>query len=312
MPGVTIQRAKEVASLYDGSNIREIAEQLGIKENSVERYLRAAKVGQKRISKGVRAPKILLVDIETAPSLVLVWGLRHNDYIPHDHVVDEGFIISWAAKWLNDSKMMSDVVTSEEALACNDKRIIKGIWELVNEAHIVVGQNVQRFDCRWVNARFIVHGMGPPLPYQIIDTLKVTQREFKFLSHKLDYLNKILGLPRKRKTDWEWWRKIKLEGDEKYLQKMVSYNRRDVSALEELYLEIRPWVKSHPNIGLYVTTDVPVCPACGSENLTWQGYYYTPMNKYKAFRCGCGAIGRARSSDVSPKEKNRLTRSTAR
>jgi hypothetical protein len=77
-------------------------------------------------------------------------------------------------------------------------------------------------------------------------------------------------------------------------------------ALEELYLKLRPWIKSHPNLGLYVEGEV--CPTCGSDQITWKGKYRTPAGEYKTFRCECGAIGRSRHSEP----KKSLQRSVAR
>lgn len=302
---ISPERQQQVRRMsIDGSTIKQIAKNLGVKEDTARRYIDLTMPHKK-------APRVLLFDIETAPMKVLVWGLYKQRIAP-DNVINDWFVISWAAKWLCGAKIMSDVVTPTEALGCDDKRIIKGIWELVDSAHIVIGQNVQQFDIRRINARFIIHGLKPPMPYQVIDTVKIARREFAFASHKLDFMNRILELPKKIHSDWNWWKKIVLDGDKDSLDKMVKYNRRDVTALEELYLMLRPWIKNHPNMGLYVDAEDKTCPACGGKKLEWRGYYYTPMNKYQAFRCKCGAIGRARESDTPPSQKGHLIRSISR
>ena len=71
-------------------------------------------------------PKILLLDIETAPMEVYVWGL-YKQYIPHDNIIKDWCMLSWVAKWLYDEDTKSDLITAEEAIDRNDKRIVKSI-----------------------------------------------------------------------------------------------------------------------------------------------------------------------------------------
>jgi hypothetical protein len=100
--------------------------------------------------------------------------------------------------------------------------------------------------------------------------------------------------------------------DERALKKMLAYNKRDVVVLEELYLKIRPWIKGHPNLALYIDTDRTICTNCMNDELEWGGFYTTPSGRYKAFRCNkCGAIGRNRSSDLTKEERDQLMLSIA-
>lgn len=47
--------------------------------------------------------KILVLDIETSPHLAYVWGL-FKENIPIDRLIEEGRILCWSAKWLNDKQ----------------------------------------------------------------------------------------------------------------------------------------------------------------------------------------------------------------
>ena len=72
-------------------------------------------------------------------------------------------------------------------------------------------------------------------------------------------------------------------------------------------MRIRPWIKGHPNLGLYIDTDKTVCTNCGNQTLNWAGYYYTPAGRYRSFRCDkCQAIGRSRVSDLDKETRARL------
>jgi len=307
------ERAKQIKALIDADlTVRQIADLLKIQEDSVRRYARVAEEKPHR----PLAPKILLFDIETLPMEIFVWGLfkQHPTY---EQVIKEWCVLSWAAKWLYDSEIMSNVISPGSAIQRNDQAILRGIWDLLNEADIVIAHNGERFDLRKLNARFKIAGFNPPMPYQTIDTLKHSRKVFGFSSHKLDALNGMLDKTQKLKTEYRLWKRCAGVGDgpedqAKALEEMVTYNRQDVVALEELYLELRPWMRSHPNLGLYVDTDNETCPNCGGTNVEWRGWYYTPMGRYKAFRCECGAIGRQRTSNLKRYETEGLLRSVAR
>lgn len=200
---------------------------------------------------------------------------------------------------------MSEVVTPEEAINGEDGSIMQGIWNLMDQANIIIAQNGDRFDIRKLNARFIKNGFIPPMSYQSIDTLRIMKRYFSFSSYRLDYANQFLGLPPKQKTDYSLWKEC-INGNKKALKEMVEYNRNDVIILEDLYIKLRPWIKSHPNLNLYVESENSICPNCGSDNLIFCGEYYTTVSRFNSFRCECGAIGRDKISNLTKEEKERL------
>ena len=291
---------------------KEVANALGLSRKTVQRARRGFK--DKYI------PRILILDIETSPMVTFVWGLYKQRLNPNQ-IVKDWSIISWSAKWLFEDKVMGEVVTGEEANAREDWRIISEAWHLLDEADILIGQNVQSFDRRKLNARFILAGHPPPSSYQVIDTLKVSQKHFAFASHKLDYLGQLLLNKKKIKTDYDLWKRCVNEemfttgeDQEDALQEMLTYNKGDVLLTEEVYLELRPWITSHPNLGLYVSGTGEVCANCGSKvELSDNRKYYTPAGRFKSYRCGdCGAIGRSRYSDLKDDERKALFVGVAR
>ena len=296
---------------------RQIADIVGCSRRSVRRYAGSweERVKEKEIDmpalEGKTPARILLLDIETSLMEVYLWSLWKQNYISPDNVIKSWSILSWAAKWLFEPQVASQRVTGIESKARSDASILPSIWDLLNEANVVIAQNGKRFDIRRLNTRFLVAGMPPPMPYRVIDTLSVTKSNFEMPSYKLAEINKLLDLSHKEDTKYEMWKRC-ARGSENALKEMQSYNESDVLILEELYLVLRPWIKSHPNIGLYIDTDQTVCTNCGNTNLEWNGFYYTPAGKYEAFRCNtCGAIGRSRKSDLTKEERTRLIASVA-
>lgn len=297
----------------------QIARRLGCSRRTVRRhagpYAERLKVffGITEEQYREQGAKILLFDIETAPMETFVWSLRQHGWISPESVIKDWSILTWSAKWLFDDQIYSARVIADDAERREDSAIIQPLWDLLDEADVIVAHNGARFDVRKANARFALNGLGPPLPYKIIDTLRVARRQFDLSSYKLDYINQLFGLPEKGHPGYNTWKtavKQSILGGraaEEALERMRSYCDNDVRILEELYLQIRPWIKGHPNMGLYVDTDGSACTNCGNADLDWKGKYYTPAGRFLSFRCNnCGAVGRSRTTDIDKEERDRL------
>ena len=252
----------------------------------------------------VKKVNILIFDIETAPLRAYVWSRwKQNIYL--SQTISEWFIISWAAKWLDSSEVYSQCLTSTEIKAENDRRIVEHLWFLIDQADIIIAHNGKHFDTPKMNARFLLCGLPPTSPYIQIDTKEVAAKQFGFSSNKLDALAGYFGIEHKDDTDFELWAEC-MKGNATSLKYMEKYNRKDVVILEKVYLILRPWIKNHANVGLYMEDDRMVCPACGSVNLEEDNsFYYTSVNKYEVMRCSdCGAIARLRNTSY-PKDKKK-------
>ncbi len=251
---------------------------------------------------------ILLFDIETTPLEVYVWGLIGNKYIQPNNIIKDWNVLSWSAKWLFDSRVMSDVQTPKEAIERDDERIIKSIWSLIDQADIIIAHNGDKFDVKKLNTRFHMNGLYPPSPYRSIDTLKVVKKSFAFSSNKLDYLSQIMTNRNKLETNFKLWTDC-LHGNRNALNKMLAYNEEDVRLLEEVYVELRPWIRPHPNVNIY--DDIEGCPSCGSDDLEPNGGYYTTVtNKYLSYSCNeCGSLSRRIESELSADDRQTLMRS---
>jgi len=254
---------------------------------------------------------ILFVDVETSPMEVFVWGL-YKQQIPVQNVIKDWSLLSWSAKWLGVDGVMSERVTANEAMDRQDASILGTLWELLDRADAVVAHNANKFDVRKINARFIENGYAPPSSYSVIDTLKITQRNFGFSSHKLMYLTSLLDIESKMETSYSLWKRC-VAGDDTALDYMREYNEKDVVVLEELYLIIRPWIKSHVNLGMFADDNEERCANCGSNKLNWKYMYHTAVSAFPSYRClDCGAIGRSRFSKLTKEKRRNLTVSVAR
>lgn len=243
--------------------------------------------------------KVLIFDIENAPVEVYAWNKRlWNTSIPPSQLIKDWYMLTWCAKWLNDSDIMKYSVTPKESINRDDSRIVKKLWQLFDEADLVVAHNAIKFDVPMVNTRFITLGLKPPSPYRIVDTLKVGKKIGSFTYNHLDFYGKVFEIGRKKDTDFQLWIDC-VAGDKTALQTMLDYNEQDVLLLEEVYLRFRSWMKGHPNMNMFQKENG--CANCGSLKISPKGYYFTSTNKYRSWVCNdCGAFSReTKKSKVS-------------
>ncbi len=244
-------------------------------------------------------PKVLLLDVETAPILGHVWSLWENN-VALNQIEKDWHLLSWAAKWLGDPE--SKIMYQDQRAAKNiedDKGILKGIWNLLDEADVIVTQNGKRFDEKKLNARFILNGMKPPSPFKHVDPLEIAKKKFGFTSNKLEYMSGALCPNHKKYTHkafpgHELWKEC-LAGNLAAWKEMARYNKQDVLALEAVYNKFLPWHQP-VNFNLYADDETPRCN-CGSTKLECRGYAYTLVGKFQRYQCqGCGAWTRGRKN----------------
>lgn len=243
-------------------------------------------------------PKILLLDLESSPTTAYVWG-RWEQNIAQCQVVQESNLLTWSAKWLGDKKVMQDSLHNYKGWKpTDDKNIVHSLWKLVDEADIIVAHNGDSFDIPLMNARFAVHGLKPPSPYQTVDTKRVAKSNFRFPSNKLDDLLKHLNLGSKMDTGgFQLWRDC-MDGKVSAFKKMLRYNVVDVKMLENLYLELRPWMKRHPNVSLLLN-EGNGCPACGHKQFIKNGVRHNARESYARLQCtNCGKWSKG---NISPR-----------
>lgn len=255
--------------------------------------------------------KILHLDIETAPNKVYAWGL-YDQNISINQIVESGYTLCWAAKWHGASKVLFSKLETNGSASLKRKShddMLKAAHKLLEEADAVVHYNGTKFDIPTLNKEFILQGMKPPSPSKEIDLLKVARSRFRFPSNKLDYVAQVLGLGAKtRHKGMELWEGC-MGGDPASWKVMETYNKQDVKLLEQVYIKMLPWIRNHPNYGLYLASDRPVCKNCGSGNVVKKGMEYTGVGQYQRYRCtNCGNHMRGATLQNTKEQRDRLLR----
>lgn len=255
------------------------------------------------------APKVLLFDIETAPLLGYVWGLWENN-VGLNQIHTDWYVLSWSAKWLGAPE--NQVMYMDQRNSKNiedDSKMLKVIWDLLNEADVVITQNGIRFDVPKLNARFIQNGFPPTSSFRHIDTARIAKSKFGFTSNKLEYMTdklctKYKKSKHKKFSGFELWKEC-LGGNIEAWQEMEEYNKYDVLSLEELYHKLAPWDKTI-NFNVYSEDFIHRC-SCGSSELRSAGYHYTNRGKYKKQVClNCGKEHRDTENLLSKEKRKSL------
>jgi DNA polymerase elongation subunit (family B) len=232
--------------------------------------------------------RTLLLDIETAPIIGYAWEKFETNLI---EIIRDRYMLCFTVKWLDEKKYHTYSLPNFPTYTKNkegDKELVAKLWEFMNEADIIVGHYADGFDIKVANTRFIVNGLMPPATYRTVDTLKEARKKFLFTSNKLDDLAQTMGLGKKLSTGgFKLWKGC-MSGDPEAWRKMTKYNRMDVTLLEKVYLKIRPWMKSHPNVGILI--DKLACHCCGSKETQRRGFSYSKLTKFQRYCCkSCGS-----------------------
>lgn len=251
---------------------------------------------------------ILILDIETAPNVAYVWRF-FKENVSAKQVLEHTHIMSYACKYLGDDKIFY-----KENRTSNDYELISSLNAILDEAEIVVAHNGAKFDLPSIQGRALVNGIKPHSPVKIIDTCQIARREFNFPSNSLEYIAEVLQCNKKKGghkkfPGFELWLEC-LRGNEEAWEELKEYNIDDILVLEEVYLKMRPYIRNHPNMGVFNPPDAeedrPVCPNCGGVHTQWRGYAYTQVGKYHRYVCNnCGAWSRSRYS-ITKKNENLL------
>jgi hypothetical protein len=243
--------------------------------------------------------RILILDIENSPHVTATFDLKVKGYISPDHILKQGQVISWAAKWVGERRIYfgSDYHTGHQTH-------IEQAYELVDRADIVVGYNSKSFDLKHLRREWFEAGLPPSAPHKDVDLLLHMRQNFAFPSNRLNYITRRIGLGEKVDhagmplwfacMDIPWFHGHE-GGDPRAWAKMRSYNKHDVRLTEQLYERLLPWIHNHPHVrNADVQGNELTCNKCGSDDLVRSSTYTAQVHQYQAYRCRrCGGQVRA-------------------
>lgn len=269
------------------------------------------KAGLNRLNpNALNQPKILVLDIETLPMIVYTWDL-FPERIGLDQVIEDWSVASWSAKWYGESEMFYMDVRECKELR-NDKAILKEMWNLIDQADIVVTQNGKSFDIKKLNARFFKHKMKPTTTFRHYDTKIMAKRYFKFTSNRLAFMTEEFNTVYKKLEHgnfpgFKLWLGC-MAGNPEAWKEMEEYNKHDVLALEELFTLLLPWDKTI-NWNVFNDDLVNIC-SCGSQEFMYHDKEKTTnVGAYQRMVCKkCGKEHFTKDNLVSRRKRELLMR----
>ena len=289
---------------------RKMAKQLGVPKSTLSDFLRKSGTQVCGVQEKVdnNYPNIILIDIETSPTLGWVWG-RFDQRLNQAQIEQEQFILSWSAQRLGKKySLVGSVITPDEVRNEDDSRLVQELAEILDQADVIIAHNGKAFDCKVIKARMCFWGIQPPSHYRIEDTLLVARSEFKFPSNRLDSLAQYLGLGEKYETGgFDLWKRC-MAGDQSALDKMLEYNKQDVVLLEDVYNRLQPYNSKSVNKATFYSDDAVRCTKCGSHNLSIVDKVVSSnLAQYAQYRCNdCGGLSRSRVNGLSKSKRKTL------
>lgn len=168
--------------------------------------------------------------------------------------------------------------------------MLRRAWEAYDQADVIYGHNVGRFDTKNLNSEWRDLGLAPPSPFKVIDTLVEARRTFGDESKTLSALTQRLGIETKTDKYEVQVARDAIAGDRAAQRKLKAYNIGDIHASRELVDRLRGWIPSHPHDLIGRIDDRPTCNQCWGDNLIPNGVKLAQQIAYRLFRCGdCGA-----------------------
>lgn len=235
-----------------------------------------------------KKPKILFYDIETTPLCAWIWRLGEQT-IRHDQLVDGGLseynIICITYCW-NDDKPGKCI--GYGYYAQNTEKVIRQFDKIIKKADITIGKNSDSFDVKHINTQRMLAKL-PPMPEwsMVTDDLeKQMRKHFRFPSHSLDYVSKLLGFGGKIKMHMRDWvdivTKHPVRGKKAY-RKMCRYGIKDVEDTRKLWNRVSAYITPKFNAATFY--DEVRCVNCGSKEIRKNGTIVRGRSKYQKFYC---------------------------
>ena len=230
--------------------------------------------------------KRLYFDIETSYNIGSFWGLG-KQFISYQNIIHERAIICICYKWEHESTVHHLTWDSSQ----NDKSMLEKFLKIANQSDELVTQNGDNFDIKWLRTRCLYHGIPMFPTYSTLDTYKKARSGFKFNSNSLDYMAQFLKMGRKNKMSLSDWDDIILRKDPKALQKMVTYCKKDVTLLQNIYKKLSPYITHATHHGTLQGKSAISCPECASDEMVVSKHRVTSTG-LKKVQLQCKSCGK--------------------
>lgn len=220
-------------------------------------------------------PRILVVDIETAPAELYGWGMFKQNF-GVSQVKAPPYILCIGCKWVGEKD-----VTMFSRWEHGEVGMLESLLHLIEQSNAVVSKNGIKFDIPWIRTELLRLKMRPLPNLTHIDLERAARAYFRFLSNRLDFIGQYLDEGGKHKTDFDLW-KDTMNGCPKAQKRMLAYCAEDIRLTERIYKRMRPHIENHPAIR---AQGAEGCPKCGSRKTQKRGVRYTACFEIQRHQC---------------------------
>ncbi len=214
----------------------------------------------------VDANRIMVYDIETSRAEGKMWWTG-KQYIGVHQITKFPKIISIAWKWLGEEEVHTLSWDENQS----DEEMLRKFLPEYNKAHMIIGQNNNRFDNRWINARAAMYNLDVNIFVRSFDIMKQAKNKFRLLSYSMKHMCEFFGVEQKLQHEGiKMWDKIEdgtPEEQAEGLEAMLVYNRGDIVSTEALYMRLRKYFNHISHFGVLNGGEKFTCPDTGSYNV---------------------------------------------
>lgn len=263
-----------------------IKKKFNIQERSVRRWAVRLGIGGENYNNN-KPFKILVYDIETSRGVFKAFWTG-KQYLGYKAMIKEPAIISISWKWVGEDTIYYLTWDKDHS----DKEMVKTFLVHYNSADMLIGQNNDNFDNRWVQARSMKYGFDFNTYAKSFDIMKQNKRLFRIVSYSMDYVSKFLDVTFKQSHEgikmWDMIEDGTPEEQKEYLKKMVDYNKGDIITTEEIYLKNRKYYGHKIHFGVLHGEEKYTCPNCGSSQIQLYKTTITPAGTIqRVMKCKC-------------------------
>jgi DNA polymerase elongation subunit (family B) len=229
----------------------------------------------------VIGPRILTLDLETV-------GQMDSSY---------GEVITYGAKWLGEPTVIIKDLRDFKLYKkepWNSAALLSDLADLIDSADMIVTFFGTGFDLPMIKAMMTKIDRYLK-PVQHVDLYYVNKYHHKLGRGSLDAALTFFEMnEQKLHLAPLVWLKA-MHGNAEAMDLIKTRCESDVKATEELYLKLRPLIRTHPRLTLQL------CRVCGGNNVTWKGSKITSAGvRHKQYQCQqCGAWGSVIPSNES-------------
>jgi hypothetical protein len=268
-----------ILEVYKKSNTRKeaqntLSERFGVTKRCIRKWAKNLFIGvlPENISD---IGDIMVYDIETSRGEFKLWW-SGKQFVNGNSMIKEPKIISICWKWLGKDKV--------HTLTCDknhcDKAMLESFLKEYNKADLVIGQNNDKFDNRWLNTRASKFELDINTMVNSFDIMKQNKRLFRLPSYSMKFLCKYYDVPQKLEHEgikmWDMIEDGNKNEQKEYLKKMVDYNIGDIISTEALYYRLRKYYNHKIHLGVKNGEAKWTCPLNGSTDVSLYKTKVTP------------------------------------